>query len=224
MCVQYHALKSAQDYQRFFGVDQPANPGKQDLWPGYEGSFIRRPSRDGDDSGADLDREVRAGLFGLVPHWATHTRMARNNYNARSETVDEKPSYRDAWAAGQRCIIPAQAIFEPDWRSGRAVSTRIARADGQPMGIAGIWSCWQSPQGAAVFSYSMLTIIADQHPLMRNFHRPEDEKRMVVVLPEDRYADWLQASVLESSDFLLPYPAEALQATAPPQPQASLFG
>ena len=223
MCVQYHALKSAQDYQRFFGVDQPPVPGKQDLWPGYEGSFIRRRPHSKDGGPAASGLEARNGLFGLVPHWATHTQMARNNYNARSETVGEKPSYRDAWAAAQHCIIPAEAIFEPDWRSGRAISTRIERADGQPLGLAGIWSCWQSPQGE-VFSYSMLTINADAHPLMRHFHWPEEEKRMVVVLPEDRYADWLHASVNESPDFLRPYPAEALRATAPPQPQANLFG
>lgn len=221
MCVQYHALKSAQDYQRFFGVDQPLAPGKQDLWPGYEGSFIRRQPH-GSDNELGPAAEACNGLFGLVPHWAGHDRMARNNYNARSESVMEKPSYRDAWTAAQHCIIPAQAIFEPDWRSGHAVSTRIERADGRPMGIAGIWSCWQSPQGL-VFSYSMLTINADQHPLMRNFHRPEDEKRMVVVLPEAHYSDWLQAPVAQSQDFLLPYPADALRASAPPPAQASLF-
>ncbi len=223
MCVQYHALKSAQDYQRFFGVDPPPAPGRQDVWPGYEGSFIRRrPLTRGSDK-AQPALEACNGLFGLVPHWATSTQAARNNYNARSETVGDKPSYRDAWAAGQHCIIPAEAIFEPDWRSGRAVSTRIARADGQPLGIAGIWSCWNAPQGA-VFSYSMLTINADQHPLMRHFHRPDEEKRMVVVVPEDRYSDWLHASAQDRMDFLQPYPADALRATAPPQPQASLFG
>ena len=223
MCVQYHGVKSAQDYQRYFGVEPPPHPGKQDLWPGYEGSFIRRHPQGGVGDALVTALEACNGLFGLVPHWAANVQPARNNYNARSETVGEKPSYRDAWARAQHCIIPAQAIFEPDWRSGRAVSTRIERADGQPMGIAGIWSCWQSPQGA-VFSYSMLTINADQHPLMRNFHRPQEEKRMVVVLPEDRYADWLHAPVQDSADFLRPYPADALRAEAPPQPQASLFG
>ena len=120
--------------------------------------------------------------------------MARRTYNARSETVATKPSYRDAWRVGRRCIIPAEAFFEPDWRSGRAVPTRIARSDGQPMGIAGIWTGWRAPDGTIVRSMSMLTVNTDDHALMRNFHRPEDEKRMVVILDEADFDSWLDGS------------------------------
>lgn len=96
---------------------------------------------------------------------------------------------------GRHCIIPAEAFYEPDWRSGKAVSTRIRRADGTPMGIAGIWTGWKSPDGSVVRSFTMLTINAETHPFMRNFHKPEDEKRMVVVLNEDAYGAWLGAPV-----------------------------
>lgn len=68
--------------------------------------------------------------MGGLPHWAKDTEMARHTYNARSETVATKLSYRDAWRLGRRCIIPVQAFYEPDWRSGKAVPTRISRADG----------------------------------------------------------------------------------------------
>ena len=86
------------------------------------------------------EREALPGQLGLIPHWATDTTVARHMYNARSETVASKPSFRDAWRHGQRCIVPAEAFYEPDWRSGKAVPTRIARADGEPMGIAGLWA------------------------------------------------------------------------------------
>ena len=59
----------------------------------------------------------------------------------------------------------------------------------------------------------MLTINADAHPLMNQLHKPADEKRMVVILPEARYADWLNATPDQSKDFFRPYPAESLQAT-----------
>ena len=124
------------------------------------------------------------GSFGLIPHWAKDTTISRNTYNSRSETVHEKPSYRDAWRLARHCIIPAEAIYEPDWRSGRAVPTRISRADGKPMGIAGLWSVWKNPGGETTYSYTMLTINADQHPFMRQFHKPDDEKRSVVILQE----------------------------------------
>ncbi|MGA8516341.1 MAG: SOS response-associated peptidase, partial [Burkholderiaceae bacterium] len=148
-----------------------------------------------------------------IPHWATDGKMGRRTYNARSETVHEKPSFRDAWAKAQHCIVPAAAIYEPDWRSGKAQATRIARADGQPMGIAGLWAAWRAPSGELVHSFTMLTLNADAHPLMRQFHRPTDEKRMVAILPEAHYADWLNASAQHSRDWLQLYPAELLAAT-----------
>jgi putative SOS response-associated peptidase YedK len=92
-------------------------------------------------------REALTGLFGLIPHWATDTKIGRQTFNARSETVASKPSFRDAWKRGQHCIIPAATIFEPDWRSGKAVATGVSSADGQPLGIAGLWASWKSPTG-----------------------------------------------------------------------------
>ena len=126
--------------------------------------------------------------------------------------MHEKPSFRDAWSKRQHCVVPADAFFEPDWRSGKAVPTRIARADGEPMGLAGLWSQWKEPAGSLVCSYTLLTINADAHPLLRCFHRPGEERRMVVVLPQGAYLDWLQASVQDRMAFLQPLPAELLQA------------
>lgn len=211
MCSHYQALKEAQRYERSFGVRPPPEPGKLDLWPGYLGTFIRRhPHSDvGDEAVPPF--EALNGLFGLVPHWATDTKISKSTYNARSETVAEKPSFRDAWKRGQHCIIPADAIYEPDWRTGKSIATRIERADGEPMGIAGLWAAWKSPKGELVHSYTMITINADGHELMMRFHKPTDEKRMVVVLPRDRYADWLNAKPVESMDFMRQFPAEHLQ-------------
>ena len=155
-------------------------------------------------------------MFGLVPHWATDTKIARSTYNARTETVAEKPSFREAWKRGQHCIIPADAIYEPDWRSGKAIATRIERADGEPMGIAGLWSSWKSPKGETIYSYTMLTINAQDHELMRLFHKPADEKRMVVVLAPDSYKNWLEASAERSMTFMRQLPAELLVAPQAP--------
>ncbi len=216
MCSHYQALKERDKYIRHFGVEPPVDSGKVDLWPGYLGAFIRRhPHADvGDDAVPRC--EALTGLFGLVPHWSRDTKITRHTYNARSETVVEKPSFRDAWKRAQHCIIPAEAFFEPDWRSGKAVATRIASANGEPLGIAGLWSAWKSAQGELVHSYTMLTINADEHALMRQYHKPGEEKRMVVVLPPDSYQDWLMAPVEQSMAFMRPCPAKALWSSAPP--------
>lgn len=215
MCSHYQAMKDRERYRRHFGVEPPDDLGKCDVWPGYVASFIRRPREADVGDDAVPEREAIAGQFGLIPHWATDPAIARRTYNARSETVAIKPSFRDAWRHGQRCIVPAESFFEPDWRTGKAIATRIERADGEPMGIAGLWSWWKSPKGELLHSYTMLTINADQHPLMRLFHKPTDEKRMVVILPENRYDAWLRASADHSGEFIRPFPADQLAASEP---------
>ena len=223
MCSHFEALKEQERLRRAFLVEPPADMGKADMWPGYVGTFIRaHPHASAGDEAAPA-RQALSGLFGLVPHWSPDTKITQYTYNARSETVASKPSFRDAWKNAQHCIIPAESFYEPDWRSGRPVPTRIARADGEPMGMAGLWSAWKSPKGDVVHSFTLLTINAAQHPLMRLFHKPVDEKRMVVILHEDRYGDWLNAGPEDSKSWLHAYPAENLAASAALGPQAALF-
>ncbi|PMR70434.1 SOS response-associated peptidase family protein [Halomonas heilongjiangensis] len=121
-------------------------------------------------------------------------------------------TFRAAWRQAQPCIIPATAIYEPDWRYGRAIPTRINRRDGEPMSLAGLRERWTSPTGEVVHSYTMLTINADDHPLMRDYHRTGAEKRMVVILPHGLIHDWLATPASASMEFMRQYPAERLYA------------
>ena len=209
MCSHYQALKDQAHLKRHFDA-YPAEPeSKSDMWPGYLGSFLRQhPHADVGDE-AVPPTEHLSGLFGLVPHWAQDTKITKHTFNCRSETAAEKPSFRDAWRKSQHCVIPVEAIYEPDWRTGKAMTTRIVRVDGAPFGIAGLWSSWKSDEGEVIYSFTMLTINADTHPLMQNFHQSTHEKRMVVVLPPERYQDWLQAKPDQSMAFLKPFPADA---------------
>ena len=214
MCSHYESVQDRARYQRHFAVEPPADLGRADIWPLYAASLIRRPPEADAGDEAVPEREALSGQFGLVTHWAKDASVGKRCYNARSETAATKPSFRDAWRHGQRCIIPVEAFYEPDWRSGKAVPTRIVRADGQPIGLAGLWSRWKSPAGEVLYSYAMLTINAEHHALMKNFHKPADEKRMVVVLPNGAYDDWLTTPVEQTLDFLQPFPAGQLQAAA----------
>lgn len=224
MCSHYESVKNHQTLKSHFKVNCIIEGEKADIWPGYMDTFVRKHISSESDAESLSDPELLLGSFGLIPHWAIDTKIARNTYNARSETVAEKPSFRDAWRASRLCIIPADAIYEPDWRTGKAVPARISRADNIPMGIAGLWSEWKSPKGEIIHSYTMLTINADIHPLMRQFHKPTDEKRMVVILKDDQYNDWLSASMNECREFLREYPAELLVSISSNQAaQRSLF-
>lgn len=207
MCSHYEA-PSRERLLAGFGTE-PSDPFTCDLWPTYVGPFIRLNTQEAVDDGMpEFDAQV--GSFGLLPFWSKDRSLARRTYNARHETVSTKTSFRDAWRKGRFCIIPAAAIYEPDWRTGKAVSTRITRADDGVMSIAGLWDEWVSPAGERQLSYSMLTVNADHHPFMRNYHRPQDEKRSVVVLPNGAIRAWLNATVDQASDFMQLYPADKL--------------
>ncbi|MHD0644846.1 SOS response-associated peptidase [Pseudomonas aeruginosa] len=213
MCSRYEP--ASQDQIKIaFGVEFDA-PYRGDLNPGYEGPFVRA-AQASDEEEPSPSVEVLLGKFGLLPFWSKTSKLPKSTFNARSETVAEKPSFRNAWKRAQHCIIPAAAIYEPDWRSGSHIPTRITRADGEPMGIAGIWERWIDKDKNEVLSFSMLTINADDHVLMKNYHRPGDEKRMVVILPAGSYQDWLHSTPEHSREFLRQYPADRLAAEGRP--------
>lgn len=209
MCSHYESIRDANRLLQYFGVEQPLDI-RFDVWPTYCSTFIIQPNEEVDTGDEAVAAWIAlSGQFGLLPHWAKDTTFGRRTFNARSETVAEKPSFKEAWRNDHRCIIPAEAIYEPDWRSGKAVQTRIARKDGEPMGIAGLWSTWG--QGSQkIDSFTMLTINADDHALMNQFHKPGEEKRMVVILPKVSYKDWLSVPVYETKAFLRQYPADRL--------------
>ena len=133
--------------------------------------------------------------FGLIPSWAKEESFGRKTYNARSETVTDKPSYRYAWQNRHLALALADSIYEPCYESGKAVRTRIRQTNQEPMAIACIWDVWSEPHtGERIVSFSMLTINADQHPLMSRMHQTGEEKRTVVPLRPEFFEDWLNAS------------------------------
>jgi putative SOS response-associated peptidase YedK len=204
MCSNYFPTVSRERLTAF-GVQTSLDlSSKRQVWKSYAAPMIRM---------TDEGRELLLGEFGLLPFWSKERKIKYSTFNARSETVETASSFKTPWAKRQRCIIPADWVVEPDWRTGKNVPTAISRADSEPMGLAGLWDKWLDKMtGEVVHSFTMLTINADSHGLMRNFHRPDDEKRMVVVLPEERYEDWLTCPLSEAKTLLLPFPADALQA------------
>jgi putative SOS response-associated peptidase YedK len=153
----------------------------------------------------DAPGEVEAApaMFGIVPHWAD-LKLARQTYNARTEAVAAKPSFRNAWKRRQFCPIPAENIFEPSYETGKPVRWRIEDVDGEPLCIAGIWESRPSSLegGGTLLSRSMLTIAAADHRVMSRFHQPGDEnKRMVVMLRPEQFTPWLQADADDPAEF-----------------------
>lgn len=196
MCANYIPVTSAERLLQFFGVVRDVDEPARDVFPAGLAPFIRL-APDGTDSG-ELIRTVADGIFRFVPDFIAKVDWARHTYNARAETVDTKTTYKKAWAAGHRCIIPTEAIYEPNYESGQSVRWRIRKENGEPMGVAGIYRSYQGPDGREMFAFSMVTVNADEHPFMRQFHAPGDEKRMVVILEPEDFEGWLTCPVAEA--------------------------
>lgn len=216
MCSSYQVPKSLQPFFAAFPLTFETRP---EIYPGYAAPILLAA-----DSDPDMLEPVRA-TFGMLPHWAKDARLARQTYNARSETVQSKPSFRDAWRRRQRCLVPVQAFYEPCYESGKPVRWQIRRRDEAPFALAGIWEtrpAFDEPS-QRLRSFSMLTISGAGHPIMERMHGPEDEKRSVVVVEPRDYQAWLQAPNDEAARALLvPFAANVF--IAEPAPKAAPQG
>ena len=88
-------------------------------------------------------------------------------------------------------------------------------AYGRPLAIAGIYTRWKHPEGFERFSFAMLTVNADGHPVFQRMHRPGDEKRMVVILDAADHDAWLSCSVADAPRLFRRWSGELLAEPAP---------
>ncbi len=240
MTAHFESVLNAALYPDAFDVAAPNQAFERDVWPRKAGVFIRNavatsPSvtcvptiapdaalepalvaapTDMDASQSPM-RELGYGQFGLVPPWVKSASDAKLRstklINARSETVTTSNNFRETWLNGQRCIVPVMAFFEDDWRSGKAVPTRISRVDGKPMGVAGLWERWEK-EGVEIISFTLLTVNANSHALLHRYQQNGNEKRMPAILGEGAYATWLSARPEKAREFMRAYPANLLTA------------
>lgn len=217
MCTNYRPT-ARELVREYFGNDlhfSDAEDFRSEVYPGHLAPIIRKAC---DEGNPVPGLECAGAVFGLIPIWSKDGKNYRHTYNARTETVFEKPSYRTPWKKRQFCVVPMDAFFEPNYETGKPVRWRIERSDQRPLLIGAIWDVWKNTQDQWVRSFSMLTINADDHPVMKQFHPPTDEKRALVMLERDQVSDWLNATTDEAVSFFSAYPAEQLTAYAEPIP------
>jgi len=162
-------------------------------------------------------RSTDPATFAMVPQKHIPPGIKKfDTMNARVETIGERRSFSSSWKKLQLCLIPCSWFYEPNYESGKPVRWRIGV--GRPFALAGLWRAWQDPEGPTL-SFTMLTVNAEQHPLMRRFHKPGAEKRSVIILRPDQWEDWLTSrSTDEARSFLNLYPADEMVAEAWPAP------
>lgn len=144
--------------------------------------------------------------WSLLPAWAKEPKLKFATFNARAETVTQKPAFRGAWKRSQRCIVPASAYAEWPTIDGKKQRHRVQAANGAPLLFGGLWELWQRGQEER-HSFTILTVPPVSQ--IEWLHH-----RMPLILPESVLDAWLHASPEECEPLLSPQPVTELSVTA----------
>jgi len=212
MCTNY-VPPSHDELRERFRVDRHLTeiPYKAETWPDYNAPVIVH------DNGA---RAAIVANYGFMPKRKIPPGVKKySTMNSRSETVGTLRSFSSAWKAHQFCLVPMRAFYEPCYETGSAVRWRIGMADDSDFAVAGMWRKWDEENGEVSYSFTQLTVNADDHPLMRRFHKPGDEKRSLVIVPPEEYDAWMSCDNGEvARSFLRLFPTEKMTSRAEPVP------
>ncbi len=152
-------------------------------------------------------RDVAMLRWGLVPFWAKDDSIGYKLINARSETLLEKPSFKNAFSK-RRCLILADGFYEwqqPGVKGAPKAPFRFTLKDAQPFAFAGLWESWRSPENEVIQSCTIIT--CKPNSLLAQIHN-----RMPVILDHNNCWEWLaDKPENELSELLRPYPADAMR-------------
>jgi len=199
MCGRYTLRTPKERIKREFQLqEEPSVEARFNITPTQNVLAVRQRA----------DGRVAAELkWGLIPSWAKDASMGARLINARSETVTEKPSFREAFKR-RRCIIPADGIYEWQRTGGLKQPFFFRMSDDSVFGFAGLWDRWKDEGGEVIESCAILT--TDANSLFRSAH-----DRMPVILHPDAYDEWLDDDVRNVEalkELLRPYPSSEMVA------------
>jgi putative SOS response-associated peptidase YedK len=188
MCGRFTQQRPASELAEIFGaeplVDDPG--GHYNVAPTDEALVVVQ---------RDERRAVTAYRWGLIPHWATEAKMGAGMINARAETLTRSPAFARAFER-RRCLVPVDSFYE--WKREGTVRQpyRVARADGQPLVLAGLWAGWHDPATNAVRrTFTIVTTTPNR--ALAGLH-----DRMPVVVADDAWARWLDPSPADRGELL----------------------
>jgi putative SOS response-associated peptidase YedK len=122
-------------------------------------------------------------LWGLIPSWSKDPLIGNKMFNARSETVDKKPSFRDAFKK-RRCLIPADGFYEWQKLEKMKKPFRFSLKSEKPFGLAGLYETWISPEKKQINTCTIIT--TDSNELIQSIHN-----RMPVIVKKELEDFWI---------------------------------
>jgi putative SOS response-associated peptidase YedK len=175
MCGRFYLDVVAEELMEQFGLSSaPQLSAHYNIAPSQQIAAIKS---------GDINRELVWLHWGLMPSWAKDKKFAYRTINARAETVESKPSFREAFKY-RRCLIPASGFYE--WKATNQGKQPycITSDNGKPFAFAGLYEHWEGTQGEIIDSCTI--IVTQAKGEIATIH-----DRMPVILSPDNYDAWL---------------------------------
>src|ERR671929_1108374 len=210
MCGRYAASRSPDDlvveFEAVRADGQPPLPADYNVAPTKDVHVVRwKKERDAEGRPTgEGHRELRVVRWGLVPSWAKDVSVGNRLLNARVESLTEKPAFRSA-AKSRRCLVPADGWYE--WAKRLDSPTKqpyfITPEDGSVLAFAGLWEVWGRGEDRL---YTCTVVTAPAVGALQEIH-----ERMPLVLPRERWADWLDPAREDVAELAAPTPPELVE-------------
>ena len=159
MCGRYALRSSTPHLARRLGIEVKSD---QDVG-GFSPSFNIAPTQNvlACRTNRDANREMCMMRWGLIPSWSKGNSAKFTMFNARAESITERPAYRTAFRF-RRCLIPADGFYEWQRIENRKQPFFIGLASKQTLMFAGVWERWRGSEGQAVISCAIITTEANE--------------------------------------------------------------
>jgi putative SOS response-associated peptidase YedK len=184
MCGRYTLSTPGEQLAQVFGLEESVELAPRfNIAPTQIAAIVRC----GPEGGSTVLELFR---WGLVPSWAKDPSIGNRMINARAETVEKRPAFKQAFGH-RRCLIPADGFYE--WRQvGRVKQPYyFSRPDGQPFALAGLWERWTGEE-PPLRSFTLITTEAND--TVAPIHH-----RMPVILDHQDWAEWLAAEPADTA-------------------------
>ncbi|CAB1213208.1 SOS response-associated peptidase [Acinetobacter bouvetii] len=178
-----------------------------EVYPNYELPLLFK---------SDQGLEWRKVHFGLIPKWAEDKNIALKTYNARNETLLQKPSFSEAIMKCKFGVIPVNEFYESKYFDSKPQRWGVRRKDGNAIYIAALYEIARLGD-EIVRSATMITMDAIDHPMMKEFHEPGSVKRSVIVIPHERLDEWLGWNSPDIHSFVEGFPEAEFECSHVPK-------
>jgi len=182
MCGRYTLISNPEAIRALFRyAGQPNFPPRYNIAPTQPIAVVRL---------FEGRREFALLRWGLIPGWVKDPRAFSLLFNARGESVLEKPAFQSAMRY-RRCLIPFDGFYE--WKkNGKRKQPHYVRArNGGPMAFAGLWESWMGPNGEEMETAAIVTTAA-------NLQLAPLHNRMPVILPAEAFDLWLDHCTVDA--------------------------